>query len=161
MPTWIEGMSITATARITVLLVLCSFSGCTKRGKPATSSSSEAPSATPESQVADSTPVVSDPAEEDAGKALHILYAGHPGSERERNFVEFLSKHFGTVKTGDLQTFKEADTQGFDVTLLDWDWNEFKGPRPTVSASFSRPVMTLGVPGGLICLQWRLKTGYL
>ncbi len=65
------------------------------------------------------------------------------------------------VQTGNLQTFKEADTQGFDVTLLDWDINEFKGPRPQLAPNFSRPLMTLGVPGGLIAMQWGLKTGYL
>jgi len=92
---------------------------------------------------------------------LRILYAGHPGSDRERDFVGFLKKYFDVVQTGNLQTFKEADTQGFDVTLLDWDINEFKGPRPKISESFSRPMITLGVPGGLMCMGWRLKTGYL
>jgi hypothetical protein len=92
---------------------------------------------------------------------LHILYAGRPGSDREKDFVAFLKKYFEVVQTGNLQTFKEADTQGFDVTLLDWDANTFNGPRPRVSDGFARPVMTLGVAGGMICRQWRLKTGYL
>ena len=96
-----------------------------------------------------------------SNRSLRILYAGRPGSEREKDFVAFLRQHFDTVQTGNLEKFQEADTQGFDVTLLDWDWNELKGPRPSVSAGFSRPVVTLGVPGGLICRQWRLKTGYL
>jgi len=95
------------------------------------------------------------------GNNLRILYAGRPGSDREKDFVSFLKKHFAIVQTGNLETFKETDTQGFDVTLLDWDTNEFKGPRPQISESFSRPLITLGVPGGLICLEWRLKTGYL
>jgi hypothetical protein len=92
---------------------------------------------------------------------LRILYAGHPGTDREKDFVGFLKKHFEVVRTGDLATFKEADTQGFDVTLLDWDINEFKGPRPQLGPNFSRPLMTLGVPGGLICDRGRLKTAYL
>ncbi len=92
---------------------------------------------------------------------LKILYAGRPGSEREKDFVAFLRQNFDTVQTGDLRTFKEADAQGFDVTLLDWDWNERQGPKPSVSGGFSRPLMTLGVPGGLISSRWRLKTGYL
>jgi hypothetical protein len=94
-------------------------------------------------------------------RSLKILYAGHPGTDREKDFVGFLKQYFDVVQTGNLETFKEADTQGFDVTLLDWDWNDIKGPKPTVSESFSRPVVTLGVPGGLICRQWRLKPGYL
>jgi len=92
---------------------------------------------------------------------LRILYAGHSGSDREKEFVAFLQKHFAVVQTGNLQTFQEADTQGFDVTLLDWDWNATNGPRPKVSPSFSRPVMTVGVPGGFMSRQWKLKTGYM
>jgi hypothetical protein len=94
-------------------------------------------------------------------RSLKILYAGRPGSDREKDFVQFLREHFDSVQTGNLETFKEADTQGFDVTLLDWDWNELNGPRPSVSESFSRSIITLGVAGGLICRQWRLKTGYM
>ena len=100
------------------------------------------------------------PAETERSK-LRLLYAGRPGSDRERDFVGFLKQYFDVVQTGNLQTFKEADTQGFDVTLLDWDWNATTGPRPRVSATFSRPVMTLGVPGGFMCRQWKLKTGYM
>jgi opacity protein-like surface antigen len=92
---------------------------------------------------------------------LRILYAGYPGTDREKDFVGFLKKYFEVVRTGNLATFKEADTQGFDVTLLDWDWNDLQGPKPMVSESFSRPVVTVGVPGALICRQWKLKTGYL
>jgi hypothetical protein len=107
------------------------------------------------SQSPSSAPAVAE------GSKLRLLYMGRPGTDREKDFVGFLKKYFDVVQTGNLQTFKEADTQGFDVTLLDWDWNEFKGPRPKLSENFSRPLMTLGVPGGLICSQWRLKTGYL
>ncbi len=94
-------------------------------------------------------------------RGLKILYAGHPGTDREKDFVSFLKKYFDVVQTGNLATFKEADTQGFDVTLLDWDWNDPNGPKPKISQSFSRPVVTLGIPGGLICRQWHLKTGYM
>jgi hypothetical protein len=94
-------------------------------------------------------------------RSLKILYAGRPGSNREKDFVGFLKKYFDVVQTGNVETFKEVDTQGFDVTLLDWDWNATNGPRPRVSPSFSRPVVTLGVPGGFMCQRWGLKTGYL
>jgi hypothetical protein len=94
-------------------------------------------------------------------RSLKVLYAGRPGSDREKDFSKFLREHFDSVQTGNLETFQEADTQGFHVTLLDWDWNEPNGPRPSVSEGFSRPIITLGVAGGLICRQWRLKTGYM
>ncbi len=99
--------------------------------------------------------------EAQVNRSLKILYAGRPGSDREKDFVAFLKEHFDTVQTGSLETFKETDTQGFDVTLLDWDWNDIQCPRPEVSETFTRPVITLGVPGGLICRRWRLKTGYM
>jgi hypothetical protein len=92
---------------------------------------------------------------------LRILYAGHPGSDREKDFVGFLKKYFDVVQTGNLQTFKEADAEGYDVTILDYDGDGFKAPRPMVSAGFSKPLITVGVAGGLICDRWGLKTGYL
>ena len=94
-------------------------------------------------------------------RSLKILYAGRPGSDREKDFVAFLQQHFDTVRTGNLRAFTEADTQGFDVTLLDWDWNEPRPYCPRLSANFARPIITLGVPGGVICSQWNLKTGYM
>ncbi len=92
---------------------------------------------------------------------LRILYAGHPGSDREKDFVAFLQKYFDVVQTGNLQTFKEADTQGFDVTILDYDADDFSAPRPTLSPLFSKPLITVGVAGGHMGRRWRLKTGYL
>ena len=91
---------------------------------------------------------------------LRILYAGHPGTDREKDFVGFLKKYFDVVQTGNLKTFKEADAEGFDVTLLDWDWNAFEEPGPKISESFSRPVVTLGTAGALMCRSWHLKTAY-
>jgi hypothetical protein len=100
------------------------------------------------------------PAAAELGK-LRILYAGHPDSDREKDFVQFLGTHFATVKTADLAAFKEKDAEGFDVTILDYDGDGFKAPRPNISLGFSKPLLTVGVPGGLMCSGWRLKLGYL
>ena len=93
-------------------------------------------------------------------RSLKILYVGHPGSDREKDFVGFLKKYFDVVQTGNLQAFKETDTQGFDVTLFDWESSRFDADDfpLTLSRSFSRPVMTFGIPGGWMCERWRLKT---
>lgn len=96
-----------------------------------------------------------------AARGLRILYAGHPGSPREKDFVGFLRAHFAVVETGDLAAFNGSQSDGFDVTLLDYDGDGFKAPRPRLPEGFSRPILTIGVPGGLMCSQWRLKTGYL
>jgi len=94
---------------------------------------------------------------------LRILYFGHPDSPRERDFVAFLCKHFKDVQTGDLAEFEEARTKGFDVVILDHDAEGFKGPwsRATISRQYTRPTVTVGVPGSLICESLRLKMGYL
>lgn len=92
---------------------------------------------------------------------LRILYVSHPGSDRAKDFESFLSKHFATVRTGDLKAFRESDSEDFDVTILDYDGDGFKAPKPSISPSFSRPVVTVGVMGGLLCNNLRLKTGYL
>ncbi len=118
----------------------------------------------------------------DAISQLRILYVGHPGSEREQDFVQFLGQHFATVKTADLgafvgKSFADKDMEGFDVALLDYDGDGFKAPRARVVPRFpedvsqvpralegfwlTRPLITVGVTGGLIASQGGLKTGYL
>ena len=92
---------------------------------------------------------------------LRILYVSSPGSDRAKDFEDFLSKHFAAVKTGDLKAFRESDSEDFDVTILDYDGDGFKAPRPELSRNFSRPVVTIAVMGGLLCSNLSLKTGYL
>jgi hypothetical protein len=92
---------------------------------------------------------------------LRILYVGHPDSAREKDFVNFLTKQFKAVETADLKDFNEGQTDGFDVTILDYDGDGFKSPRPNISRNFSRPMVTVGVTGALMSSRWNLKTGYL
>jgi len=92
---------------------------------------------------------------------LKILYAGHPGSQREEALVTFLRKHFTEVQTCDLKGFKEDQAEGFAVTVMDYDGDGFKAPRPHLSREFFRPMMTVGVPGALICGNLSLKMSYL
>ena len=92
---------------------------------------------------------------------LRILYVGHPDSAREKDFVNFLTKQFKAVETADLKDFNEGQTDGFDVTILDYDGDGFKSPRPNISRNFSRPMFTVGVAGALMSFRWNLKTGYL
>jgi len=93
--------------------------------------------------------------------SLRILYVGHPDSAREKDFVSFLTKQFKAVETADLKDFNEGQTDGFDVTILDYDGDGFKSPRPNISRNFSRPMFTVGVSGALMSRRWNLKTGYL
>ena len=92
---------------------------------------------------------------------LRILYAGHPDSKREKEFVQFLTSHFAGVETGDLVTFQESQAESFDVIILDYDGDGFNAPRPQLSPEYARPTVTVGVAGALICGNMSLKTGYL
>jgi len=92
---------------------------------------------------------------------LRILYVGHPDSAREKDFLNFLTKQFKAVETADLKDFNEGQSDGFDVTILDYDGDGFKSPRPSISRNFSRPMFTVGVTGALTSSRWNLKTGYL
>ena len=89
---------------------------------------------------------------------LKILYAGRPGSEREKDFVEFLSKHFAHVGTGDLAKFRPSTGKGHDVIIIDYDGDPFKTPRPR---NYARSTVTVGVVGALISGGMGLKTRYL
>ena len=92
---------------------------------------------------------------------LKILYAGHPKTQREKDFVDFLSKHFTHVATGDLAKFKPASGKGHDVVILDYDGDFRKAPRISLPRGYARSTVTVGVVGAFISGGMGLKTGYL
>lgn len=92
---------------------------------------------------------------------LRILYAGLPNTERAKDFVDFLSKHFKQVETADYNTFKGDKTAGFDVTIIDYDGQDTRAPLPSISREYSRATITVGSPGADLCSRLSLKTGYL
>jgi len=92
---------------------------------------------------------------------LRILYVGQPRSPRQKDFTAFLKAHFTAVGTADLANFDFSGSEDFDVTVFDYDGDGFKAPRPRLPDGFSRPVVTVGVAGGLMSSNWGLKTGYL
>src|SRR6516165_12196303 len=51
---------------------------------------------------------------------LRVLYAGNPGSDRDKDFKTFLEKHFAKVGTTDYRKFKDGDAKGYDAVILDW-----------------------------------------
>lgn len=99
--------------------------------------------------------------------SLRILYVGLPNTERQKDFISFLSRNFTEVKTTDLYTFKEQQTKDSDVVILDKDgiqWGS-RGGKPLrdlkVSNQYSRPTISLGIPGAFWTDRMRLKTGYM
>ena len=100
-------------------------------------------------------------AAESGGKIkLRVLYFGQPGSEREKDFVGFLQKHFAKVATADLSGFKEEEARDFDVVILDTGEMARNMPRPKISKEFARPIITLGSTGAQLCRELGLKTAY-
>lgn len=92
---------------------------------------------------------------------LRILYAGLPDTDRQKDFVKFLSGHFEKVKASDYLNFKAEQADGFDVVILDHDGVDTGAPTPKLSRDYSRATVTMGVPGADICSRLSLKTGYL
>ena len=99
---------------------------------------------------------------------LKILYVGLSNTERKKDFVSFLSDNFQEVTTADLYAFKEEQTEGSDVIILDKDgiqWANRGDEKPlmnyTVSSQYSRPTITLGIPGAFWTSRMGLKTGYM
>ena len=92
---------------------------------------------------------------------LRILYAGLPNTERAKDFVDFLTKHFKEVETTDYNTFKGDKTAGFDVTIIDYNGQDTRAPLPSISREYSRATITVGSPGADLCSRLSLKTGYL
>ena len=99
---------------------------------------------------------------EPSGKIdLKILYAGLPDTDREKDFVDFLKKHFEQVETTDYNTFTGDEAANYDVAIIDHNGVAFRSPRPRVSRRYNRATVTMGVPGAFICSNLSLKTGYL
>ena len=92
---------------------------------------------------------------------LRILYAGLPDTDRQKDFVKFLSGHFQRVGVVNYNHFKPELADGFDVVILDHDGVDTGAPTPNLSRDYSRATVTMGVPGADICSRLSLKTGYL
>jgi hypothetical protein len=92
---------------------------------------------------------------------LRILYAGLPNTDRAKDFVDFLTRHFQQVETTDYNTFTGSHTSDFDVAIIDHDGADTRAPRLRISRQYARATVTVGVPGAFLCSNLSLKTGYL
>ncbi|UCF17044.1 MAG: hypothetical protein JSW59_06195 [Phycisphaerales bacterium] len=98
--------------------------------------------------------------------SLRILYAGMPGTARQRDFVSFLSRHFVEVKSVDVSFFTAEQANESDVVILDKDgiqWGS-RGGNPLsnlrLSKDYSRATLALGIPGAFLYGRMGLKPGY-
>jgi hypothetical protein len=92
---------------------------------------------------------------------LRILYAGLPDTDRAKDFVDFLSKHFKQVETTDYNTFTGDGVANYDIAIIDHNGVAFRHSLPKISRRYTRATVTMGVPGAFICASLSLKTEYL
>ena len=92
---------------------------------------------------------------------LKVLYAGRPGSDRQKDFVAFLSKHFKQVTTGDLAEFNGSQAEAVDVVIFDYEGESSEAPMPDISDDYSASTITLSVVGANISTELGLATAYM
>lgn len=92
---------------------------------------------------------------------LRVLYVGLPDTERQKDFVSFLSGHFEQVDTADYGAFTEEQTQDCDVAIFDKDGLEWKSLDINVSGGYSRATVSLGVPGAFWIRRVSSRMGYM
>jgi uncharacterized lipoprotein YehR (DUF1307 family) len=152
-----EKRIVLATLAICLFFILTISSGCKKKEQP-----EEARQNVPAEEI---TPTSTPEQVVQAGTSekinLRILYAGLPNTDRAKDFVDFLSKHFKQVETTDYNTFTGDEAADFDVAIIDHDGLDTRAPRPNVSRQYTGATVTMGVPGAFICSRLSLKTGYL
>ncbi|MHC4120229.1 MAG: hypothetical protein ACYSWO_22275 [Planctomycetota bacterium] len=98
--------------------------------------------------------------------SLRVLYAGMPDTDRQKDFVSFLSRHFAKVESVDVMSFQPEQAAGSDVVILDKDgiqWRE-RGGNPLyeigLPKSYNRATIALGTPGAFLYDRMRLKPRY-
>jgi hypothetical protein len=96
---------------------------------------------------------------------LRVLYVGHPGGDREKDFVGFLNEHFSKVATGDQATYDGSQAKDSDVVVLDYDAAVSpagpRAPQPKLPTDYARATVLMAVPGAELCGRLNLKPGYL
>ncbi len=112
------------------------------------------------------------PARADEPFAVRVLYSGNPGSDREKDFVSFLEKHFAKVGKADYRKFTKDQAKGYNVVVFDWtsiyprdkdgkikkEFNGLNSPAPpALSEQYDRASILIGAAGGFLAGQLGLK----
>jgi hypothetical protein len=107
---------------------------------------------------------------------LKVLYAGNPGSDREKDFVAFLGQHFAKVTPTDLAKLDAAAAKGHDVVIIDWTSiyprdkdgkidnkaGELKmPPRPKLGPDYAKATVLIGAAGGTVREERPIKIDWL
>jgi hypothetical protein len=108
--------------------------------------------------------------------ALKVLYAGHPNTDRTKDFVSFLEKHFAKVGSADFGKFRDQDAKRYDVVIFDWTsiyprnkagaidnsaGSMTMPPAPQLSPNFAKASILIGAAGGQLAGTHKLKINWL
>ena len=102
---------------------------------------------------------------------IRVLYAGKGGTDRSREFMDFLRGHVLAVGTAEFASFRDPDADGYDVVILDGDPADIdraydKDAKagltwPAPSPAYDRPTVLVGAMGGLVAQRQKLKLNWL
>lgn len=84
-----------------------------------------------------------------------ILYAGVPGSAREKGFSEFFNASFTRSGVTDLAKFDGSQGQGYDIVFLDFRAGKFE--RPKLPTNYKTPTVVTGWTGVWLVDEGRYK----
>ena len=144
-----------------VLLAMSPCWGCRDEKPEPEPAEQVAENNTPETVAEAATVPEEQPAVSSGKMQLRVLYVGLPDTERQKDFVTFLGKHFTQVETTDYNTFQEEQTKDCDVAIFDKDGLEWKPLDIRVSSRYSRATVSLGVPGAFWIRSVSRKMGYM
>jgi hypothetical protein len=100
---------------------------------------------------------------------LRILYAGEPGSAREKAFLEFLAPLFSNVDAIHVAKLDQRTAEPYDVIVADWKGVYTGGyyvdgvdTMPArLSLDFDRPLVMVGAMAGEMTMDLRPKIQWL
>ena len=150
-----------ALLAVCVLLAMSPCWGCREKEPEPEPAERTAESNAPETVAETPTVPQEQPAVLSGKIPLRVLYVGLPDTERQKDFVTFLGKHFTQVDTADYNTFEEEQTKDCDVAIFDKDGLEWKPLDIPVSSRYSRATVSLGVPGAFWVRSVSQKMGYM
>jgi len=97
---------------------------------------------------------------------LKVLYVGNATSPRAADFKAFLSTNVARVEVAARVGFDPAQTNGFDVVLLDWPQSESRGDFPPKKSplgereAWTKPTVLLGSAGLHMAIVWDVQGGF-
>ena len=89
---------------------------------------------------------------------IKVLFAGDPETERTKDFLAFLGRHFSQVRFADIEKHSNEGSAGHDVIIL--DSANYRTKTHGLSRDDGRPTILVGTFGGMLGSRWKLRTNW-